>query len=1535
MAGITSFTAETLATGSTLRFTWDFSADLVGTADPVKCSDLYIYLNTKLNDGVVRQERVVPLLDVSGNLTKTYEIANLVNGTTYLAQIEATVQTPQGVKVYTKTASGTPSTKPPKPIIMIGKDRDSGFYVKLSRNVTQIVDPVKNTADDGYTPLIGMYVIFTDGTNMNTTYVDASGDNLYKEKLQIAAPYAEYEVAVRTVNKNGSSEISDSKEIKVDSSIGPVRVVRVVEQMAIDPSASVDKSSYAVPKILLTWNAPEDIGTPALTSYTISRALVDASGNPGNFSNITSGVIAGFNNNLSYVIDSSYVYLDTLNANDAGKVYRYNIIASNVNGASEDDAVFMNSIAKVKDRSVRGVFYPVVTGFTTKPSDKQSVINTTVSGGFDPSVNHEFDVNYNGQITIGNIDKGTITGENPVTLTNLTNDVNYSITVVANMKSPNVSGVVYKSDESSSKTTTPIAAIPPVLNLSASALDASGSPLDKSVKLSWTNPSGITSFPGLMYIVERKLKSSPDASYVFDVSGSIVSGATVELQRNTLDNGKTYTYRIFTLYKNGENGEDYESTKNTVEVMPFALPPASLLMTLTAVNSSTDLSYQFIDSSLNNSGLTILGHRYRLYNLNNGLEELVNTKIEADGSFNQLRRESLSTLFGALNAGTRYTMTIETYVEVDSVKYYSELVVKSGFVAGGVSNTWTKPVGIRGTIADNVDASGVPLSTSSSNGIVRLSWNLPANHDASGISYRVLRNINDVRLNPLVRLTNSSYDITGLTVGPSAAADYYVLALMGADVSGNVSGNNFISLKTSADQVNAYAVARPPAVTGLTATNVSASRLDFSFNRVTTFGGMAAADTRYRVELIDASSEAILSEQFVNHSSSQFGSFTELVAGSRYKIRVTTQSMNRFKNLNEYVDSSTQPESLAVATYDEPMNVTNFEINPADTSIVVRWTPIGNDPAGLKYLHYSIEFKRSIDPDASFNVFRNVSPKASSSEVIATLTNGIKYDVRIRTVFTDNLATPVNKLSDYSSVLSVTPGPGPQQPGQITVEGKNNGAGMIITWPLPSDNVSHYSITVDGSNVAYHFERDNVPATSLLNDEKQVNMLEIPSGLEVGKTYVIRVYAELSQTEANVVYYTSSSASQANYTSFRNPSAPRNISARLDDKQIMPKWEAPSDTAGQNGNLQYEFYLNNTFRDTSGNRIQLPSLIVVDKDGSPVNKVSGTNRFRLTNDGATKPLDRLPLSITDPSNIIQNNKEYVFVVKSIFSDPDNANTNYESAWIELDKLFPRPAPTLPELQVKVLQGNAESTIELTMSSDPSFNLDKYEIYRRILDASSGIVLDPYAKIETKNYLSGVDGNTVEQGKRQHVITDNNLGSSQNWLNGNEMEYYVKAYYNDNNINPSSAVQGDEELDSVKIKVRKITVPYPCDKDGNRLSGKVALMEKDASNNFSYFLHKAGSDIHTVNAILIDASNVAVINVAGISDNKYTLTEMNNARVAGTTAAKQVVKVNIKVGADNADNLTDMIAVNANAVGSVLAIYPQDGVFANLRNQVPI
>ena len=1494
----------------------------------------------------------------------------------------------------TETTTGKPSTPPPQPRFSIEQLTDDGFAIKLATDVNASVSPVKNTIHDGFSDFTGVFVVFSEGTKFRTVYIDASGRDLYNDKLSVDASYGTYEIAVSTANINGRSILSPAKKFKVDTSIRPVNVVRIVEKMAIDPSASPyvagsTNSSYDTSaNILLTWNAPLYAGIPPLIGYTIIRTEwnLDSSGIDvsSNVTTIKSDTSANLVNAISYVTDSSYSYEDVIGPSHLGVRFTYNIVGYNSVGNGED-GIFVNSNTKTKLTKIRAVRWPSVPDFKTTPSDGQSIVNIDVSGGYDLSLNYVCDVSYNGLINGFTNVKRDISGNNPLTITGLTNNEKYRLQARGIMSSPNMALKTYTSNYHNVKETTPINNIPPISDLSASNVDFSNNGLDGSIKLSWKNPTNISSFSGINYVIEKKIASSPDDSYSFDSSAIVQDDGSVNVTVNSLMNGSNYSFRVYTQYNNTETQSDIQSSKSDVTKMPFKNPTKSSDVSLNSINSFSDLSYSFLDLSNNGSGLPTLGHRYTLYNINNGGSEKVVQFDSADGSFNvSAKRGLLSTLFtglltdNKLNPGTRYALDVEPYINVEGSKQYAnKFRDASGNVDLDVASLpgimWTRPTGINSLVIKNVDASGVPLSTDSTNGgVLQLNWAYPIGQDASNMSFHIYNTItSNVTLDPSNQnLTNNYFTLNNLTVG----VPFEVRVLTQLNATNGVSSITSQQLNGETAtyiDVSGTPVYHPDKVQNVNIQTSNGNKIDVSFNTVSIANGLDSL--RYSVQLYDISFNngavdvnvdpvAVGSPVILPTPSSGnvvTTSYTSNVApGKVYRAVVTTQGLNTMTK--NYVDSSGNSESINIATYNNPVNVTLFEVKPSDAAIVSKWSPIDYEATGLKFDMYQVERKLGSSPDGSFNRSSladiNESTLALSTVDGANMNNNVAIDTRIRTAYKNVLNEDV--YSEYATKITVTPVSKPAAPTDISVSMNSTGTGATIKWNKAS-SVSSYSIVIEGSgNTLYHFEADSIALSSLTtySEDNTKWQYVIPASdhpLTPGGNYRVKIFSEIL-TSGTV--YTSSDAAVYDFQAYQTPDAPVNIKAVMANQSISLSWDLPTNTGGQGNDLKFKVYLSNGTKDASGNYniLQVGSIVAQDVSNSTLtaSTINGAHSAYYNIDASgLQPIKRLPIKFTNLTNLTQ----YVAVIKSYFTIE---SSNQESDWVSVTNLYPRPAPNQPTVVPLLLDpsGGTRGSIQLTISSDASFNLSKYELYRTIYDASNtSVKLVDSQLISTKPYNLGTGDNNVSPDAgtiKRWVVTDNNMndvplsnGQTRNfnspyWLNGNQFEYVVKAYYNDNNLAPQSGSEGDVISDSTEASITPNALPYPCLSTGVATGMKAAIMTRDASNVFTYLVNKNGSNINSVNVLGLDASNVFVLtrqngnfdlsNALVDASNGIAQHLRNNVLVNDSTAPNQVVEIKVKLSSSNADNLSDLLAISANERGTGIAIWPADGQFSTIK-----
>lgn len=1496
MAGITSFTATALDVGSALRFNWTLDASLNAS----NTTDIRLYLDMSLVDNVIQEVEVIPLADASGVLTTSYTVDGLINGQQYRVLLEvSTMDASNNVVVYSSHLKAIPSTKPNKVFIKVGQDSDNGFYLELYSDAALTTKLVPNSVDDGFSPLTGAYVVISNDLSGNSVYLDNSGNRLYTDRIQMTAPFGQHEVNVRVVNIHGSSKTSATANLTIGSSITAVNVVNVAEHIALDPAASGYDEEYLVPAMILAWNAPNYTGSPQLTQYVIQRAPV-VSGVIGLFADIAT-VDSTNSNSLSY-INAGFSYRDYSIV--VGSSYAYNIVGKNVNGRGANAVYADDSL--LKSAIFRAVAWPLITSVNSVPGNGSSVISSTMNGGF-ISAGVEFEVNADGM--------DSVRSANPVTLTGLTNLTQYSYMVTGYAPSPNVEGKVYATPASPPYTTTPIESPPSVVSFSGTALDADANPMDGTVKLYWQLSSNVATFQ-VNYTVNtyiyRKESASPDASYTLIHT---LGANNVLHYDNGLVNGTNYSYYIRTGYYNSETASNlYGSPSSPVSVKPFATPAKPSFVDILSNNSSTDLSYTFLDDT-NISGSTIVGHRFTLFNMNNGRTSTAITDADLvmdvnDGyhpSVNKLG--NLFSIFNVnLNPGTLYELALDSYVIENGVKYYS---TPNGVELVTQAYNYTVPSGLTNVVATNVDALGHTLSTNSTNGgVIRLSWDYPDGQDASNVSFRVV-NANTGGLIATVNNDTLHADITGLSVGISTI-NYKVLAILPTIPPS-------VAPLATAQSVSGIPVFKPNAVSGITIIDRDSGSIDFSFNGVTYHGGMDSSGTIYLVELYDYDTDTLVGSFEMGHAAgSLLGNFNELTPGV-YQIHITTKALNPMV-ANEYISSDIFASSR-IAIYDAAENVTLFEAKPSDAKIVAKWAPVLSLPSGLNFIGYQLAIKMSGSPDASYhfidivNVGTSVYTLADLLDLLdppTSLANNIEYAVRIRVNYED--LDEAGVFSPWSTALLVTPKLAPSTPTGLEYTLNSVGTIAYLAWNIVDTGAtvpSHYSIVVDsGDAYSFHFEVDNVSVNDLsYNNTKHIYPV---TGLTPGRIYNAKVYAEFKTIVSEAVYYTSSDPAEMVVNAFESPSVPLNLTASMGDTQFIPKWSLPTNTGGQYTNLKYEIYLSTP--DASGNYPVVESLLST-LTNTPI--VGTSFKYIVTHSQMVSGL-----KFTGLTNITQ---QYAYVVRAvILNDADAIVASSPTA--ALDRLYARPPPSNPVVTPTLVTTATKSNIQVVVTSDLSFNLTKYELYRKIKAATGTSDLTSFELIAEKTFVD-------QSEDRTWTVIDDNTVSSPFWLDSHRFYYKAVAHYNDDNINPNSGANGDEILETISDGIVKKSKPFICGVDGLPVSPSVMTADTSA-NTLTFLVNMSGGAINSVNAVLLADANVEVR--SGSPGNEgIVVSQRTNAIVQnsvgnnGGTAKNQVVE--IKLSLLDFATLDDALAVVGNAIGTAIAIWPSDGAFSDLRN----
>ena len=526
-----------------LSWSYDSSANAL-----LQIKQLYvIYTDTDTSDQVNTPTSVaiLPILDSSGNLVTNFNLTGLTNGATYLVNIEAHLVT--GIN-SSNTIMTIPSTVPSPQTCFISQAIGGSLTVQLSSSNSQLVqNNLVNSSYDGYSTLTSLYVLYhaTGDTSLTTQPFTISSVSDYDNEFTINnLGIADYEVAIKLQNANGVSQYCPPQLFKVTIPIpsAPLNLT-ATPTMLVDPSFNSYGSS---PSITLSWQTPLVLGDPSLNSYQVSRTNIL-------FPNSTQ-VLATIVRDPSGNLATSYV--DDIGL-DAGKIYSYRVTSLTT----------MTSYPFVIPN------FAAVLVTALKPPTVTSVTRTSLNASF------SLDVSYNANGFLPNQISFDVSGnqgiglqsftEEPFNVDNLNNGTTYAYQLRVVGTANNLS---FPSNFTNSATAMPYAPLLPVTNFVVNNVDASGSPLNHTLKLTWNYPTNLPSYQSSVTQtakIYRKLTSSTDASY--QLIASVAQPTNLYTDANVL-NGSSYTYKIINSQPNSEVETIYSTSVVSTPSIPFTYP---------------------------------------------------------------------------------------------------------------------------------------------------------------------------------------------------------------------------------------------------------------------------------------------------------------------------------------------------------------------------------------------------------------------------------------------------------------------------------------------------------------------------------------------------------------------------------------------------------------------------------------------------------------------------------------------------------------------------------------------------------------------------------------------------------------------------------------------------------------------------------------------------------------------------------------------------------------------------------------------------
>jgi len=340
----------------------------------------------------------------------------------------------------------------------------------------------------------------------------------------------------------------------------------------------------------------------------------------------------------------------------------------------------------------------------------------------------------------------------------------------------------------------------PPTNLTAVAVSTS------QINLSWNQPSNLGNLILTGYKIERSVNGG---SWVTIISNTGNTGTTYS---NTgLASSTTYTYRVSAITILLVSSPSNTASATTPSPITVPQPPIGLTATV-VFSSQINLSWT---APSNNGGSAIVG--YKITRSNDG-GSTWNTIVSDTGSTSTTYSNS------GLSPSTTYSYRVYA---INSVGTSSS------------SNTATATTPIQVSVPQ--PPTNLVASTASSSQI-NLSWNTPSNNGGSAITgYKIERSTSGGTWITIVSNTGNTgttYSNTGLS--PSTTYSYRVSAINSV---GTSSPSNVSSATTSVQ------VSAPQPPTNLSATAVSSSQINLSWNTPSNNGGSQI--TGYKINRSD------------------------------------------------------------------------------------------------------------------------------------------------------------------------------------------------------------------------------------------------------------------------------------------------------------------------------------------------------------------------------------------------------------------------------------------------------------------------------------------------------------------------------------------------------------------------------------------------------------------------------------------------------------------------------------------------------------
>ena len=488
--------------------------------------------------------------------------------------------------------------------------------------------------------------------------------------------------------------------------------------------------------------------------------------------------------------------------------------------------------------------------------------------------------------------------------------------------------------------------------------------------------------------------------------------------------------------------------------------------------------------------------------LSNGGSEISKYLITYNGITRDVGTATTSTITGLLN-GTLYTFQI-TATNTSSI---------TGPAATISATPYDHPV--------EISPAPVPTNSLDSSTVlanqINLTWTAPLDQGSVITKYTLQWTPADATGTKIITgsppATNTL--ITGLTNGT-----YYTFTAYATNAGGDG------PLSQASGEYKPVGPPTPP--TNLSGTVGSTGRVDLFWSPPNSDQGSNL--TGYTITGYDISGSAFVSSQYLpttitdltltNYTYAVLG----LTNGKPYRFTITAK--NAYFALHTIGD----PGILTLIPGTRPNIPIPVSVTVANESCTVTWSAPNNNGYDIQY--YTVTCR-----DNSGVLIQTVSPIYSTFTTITGLTNGSPYTFTVS-------ATNTIGTSDIYTYSPATPAKGPDAP---TISGVPLNSSIRVTITPPTDT--------GGNPIAGYRYQVNALA---YQDTLGSNPFTIP-GLTNGTAYSVNVQAYTIINSQNV--YSLASA-PITVTPSTVPSAPRNASATIDDRQTSVSWLAPLSTGG-------------------------------------------------------------------------------------------------------------------------------------------------------------------------------------------------------------------------------------------------------------------------------------------------------------------------------------------------------------------------------------